>query len=1291
MIQAYVKRALLIATLLLAGLALSFLALADGKEAAASLAPVDAQSAQDSASPAACPTNWQLMFPPQPRTHHYLHDVDALAPDDVWAVGEYYDEFNYTPDTALVTHWDGTQWTIVPTPPSPFQARLTLYGISAISPTDIWAVGEQVPSSEGGEAPLAYQPLSMHWDGIQWTIVPVPQEPGGLLLNDVVALASNDVWAVGANDGFHATRAFHWDGSAWSLVPTPNGGQFSDDNVLTSVAAVSPNNIWAVGYIYPKGGTPRTLAIHWNGSQWSLVTTPNPGNYVRRLEGVTAVAANDVWAVGQYSYNAGKTYVPLFLHWNGTQWQHVPSPEFGDYNVLEDVHAIAANDIWAVGTTAGCNFCNFDTLTMHWDGAAWTQQYSPNGYREDNRLDAVTAISSDDVWAVGFTNLRNYPYTSNSLTLHHLCPVITPTGTPPTATATRTPLPTYTPTATLTVAATPTCNPNGLRVLIVYADYETPPTTLGNGILAHSGIATVDYFRADTFTPSLAQLLQYDMVVAFAHLTSWADSTTLGNRLADYQDAHGIVVAFHHSWSGPPRGISGRWQSGNYSPYENTAGSIYNTGTLGNHNAAHPLMAGVTNLSAFYRANAVLKPGAEQVAAWHDGPSLIAAKGRAVGVTAYVGDEDDGWSGDFARIVVNAGRWLGPNQCGSVTPMPTSTPGTPTATRTPTIAPTSTPTVTPGGAGDCTVPSFGPPANFAAGDTPGRVATGDFNHDSNLDLAVANTESNNISVLLGNGAGSFSPATNYDMDTEPSGIVLADFNRDGHLDMAASGNGLNKVMVFLGNGSGGFGPFTVYNTQSGPVGIASADFNLDGNPDLVTANDLADSMTVLLGNGSGGFTFFANYDLDWIPTDIAVGDFNRDGKPDVAAPNSFSDNVSVLLGNGAGGFGAATHYDVAQNPISIAVADFNRDGNPDFATSSPDTSNISVRLGNGSGGFGPTNNFPGGNGSVSIGVADFNRDGNLDLAAANVPNNVAVLMGNGSGGFGPLTNFAAGSGPRGVAVGDFNRDGKADLAVTNANGDNVSVLPNFCGGAPTATNTVPIPTSTRTSTRTSTPGGPTSTPGTPTSTATACAITFTDVPTDHTFYAHVMCLACRGVLSGYDDGSFRPGNNITRGQIAKVVSNAAGFTDPVSGQTFQDVLPGSTFYDFIERLVSREVMSGYACGGPGEPCVAPNNRPYFRPNATATRGQLAKIVSNAATFQEPASGQTFEDVVPGSTFYDFIERLASRGVMSGYACGRPDEPCMPPDNRPYFRPASNVTRGQVSKIVANTFFPSCAP
>jgi hypothetical protein len=186
-----------------------------------------------------------------------------------------------------------------------------------------------------------------------------------------------------------------------------------------------------------------------------------------------------------------------------------------------------------------------------------------------------------------------------------------------------------------------------------------------------------------------------------------------------------------------------------------------------------------------------------------------------------------------------------------------------------------------------------------------------------------------------------------------------------------------------------------------------------------------------------------------------------------------------------------------------------------------------------------------------------------------------------------------------------------------------------------------------------------------------------------------MCLACNGVLGGYSDGTFRPENNITRGQIAKVVSNAAGFNEPVSGQTFEDVPTNSTFYEWIERLATRGHMGGYPCGvGEGEPCNPPENRPYFRPFANATRGQLSKIVANAAGLSDPVTGQFYADVPEDNPFYAEIMRLTNLGVMGGYACGGPGEPCDDQD-RPYFRWANNVTRGQSSKIVANTFYPDC--
>ncbi|MDQ3705648.1 MAG: S-layer homology domain-containing protein [Chloroflexota bacterium] len=232
-----------------------------------------------------------------------------------------------------------------------------------------------------------------------------------------------------------------------------------------------------------------------------------------------------------------------------------------------------------------------------------------------------------------------------------------------------------------------------------------------------------------------------------------------------------------------------------------------------------------------------------------------------------------------------------------------------------------------------------------------------------------------------------------------------------------------------------------------------------------------------------------------------------------------------------------------------------------------------------------------------------------------------------------------------------------------------------------------------------------------TATATACPIQFQDVPQSDevsSFYPFVRCLACRQIVGGYPCGGtnpqtgqaepcgttsnpyYRPGNNITRGQISKIVSESAGYSGDAGAQIYADVAPGDPFYVWINRLSQAGVMGGYPCGGPGEPCQG-GNRPYFRPGANASRGQLSKIVSNAAGFNDAPVGQTYADVPPSndpSSFYPFIERLSSRGVMGGYPCGSPNEPCGA-GNRPYFRPNNPVTRAQAAKIVANTFYPNC--
>jgi hypothetical protein len=169
------------------------------------------------------------------------------------------------------------------------------------------------------------------------------------------------------------------------------------------------------------------------------------------------------------------------------------------------------------------------------------------------------------------------------------------------------------------------------------------------------------------------------------------------------------------------------------------------------------------------------------------------------------------------------------------------------------------------------------------------------------------------------------------------------------------------------------------------------------------------------------------------------------------------------------------------------------------------------------------------------------------------------------------------------------------------------------------------------------------------------------------------------VVAGYPDGSFRPYNQTTRGQLGKMVALGFGYPLTCSTQHFVDVSSDNPFYCFIETLANQPnpLISGYPCGGPGEPCPGT----YFRPGSNVTRGQLSKILvlGKGWTLANPATA-TFADVPSTDTFYPYVETAAAHGVINGYPCGGPGEPCGQPA-LPYFRPANDSVRGQVSKML----------
>jgi hypothetical protein len=243
-----------------------------------------------------------------------------------------------------------------------------------------------------------------------WKIAPsrnVGDGSNGLAAIDVVS--PQDIWAVGntGDEEARSTLIEHWNGSAWAVVPSPNGAE--PINWLTGVSAVSATDIWAVGFTNDGNGFESqsfTLTMHYDGTSWQVVPSPNPvpdpnpGNYdpSNELYAVHAISANDVWAVGHTFTVTGEQ--TLALHWDGTSWEDVPTPHPTRYSRLRSVDAAATDDIWAVGEIDRSG--KQQTLTQHYDGTSWTTVPSPNEGLTVDYMSSVSVAAPDDVWVVGY-------------------------------------------------------------------------------------------------------------------------------------------------------------------------------------------------------------------------------------------------------------------------------------------------------------------------------------------------------------------------------------------------------------------------------------------------------------------------------------------------------------------------------------------------------------------------------------------------------------------------------------------------------------------------------------------------------------------------------------------------------------------------------------------------------------------------------------------------------------------------------------------------------------------------
>ena len=204
---------------------------------------------------------------------------------------------------------------------------------------------------------------------------------------------------------------------------------------------------------------------------------------------------------------------------------------------------------------------------------------------------------------------------------------------------------------------------------------------LRDALMAEPGVTAVDLFDAFNGTPTLNQLLEYKIVFAFSN-NGWQNAVAMGDVLADYMDAGGVVVATTFIWdSRGPWNLQGRYMTGGYTPFNSTSTTLFSFANLGTFNAGHPVMQGVTTLSAFFRNGVTLASGADLIASWSDSSLLIASKNRGVGINAYLGFLNQ-WSGQFARVTTNTGNWI----CGGPPPPPPPPPPPATAATTATAA-----------------------------------------------------------------------------------------------------------------------------------------------------------------------------------------------------------------------------------------------------------------------------------------------------------------------------------------------------------------------------------------------------------------------------------------------------------------------------------------------------------------------------------------------------------------------------------------------------------------------------
>jgi hypothetical protein len=297
---------------------------------------------------------WQIVPSPNAAGGRYnsLNGVAGTSASDIWAVG--YDLSSRSHTHPLTEHYNGSAWSVVP---APQVAQMDgLAGVASASPTSVWAVG-------GGNTGTGITPpLVEHYDGTAWSVVPTSLTTAGWL-NAVTAISAANVWAVGHVPG--AGLVMHYDGTSWTQVtvaaPSPSTGW-----ELTAVAATSASDVWAVGDA-SNGSAQHAIVEHFNGTSWSVTEAPDQSGFpLNAFVGVAALSPANVWAVG-YSSPGNATSTPLVEHFDGTSWTVQQAPGMAGRSLsLAGLTSTPAGQLWAVGGSYATGSTNSQTLTARY-------------------------------------------------------------------------------------------------------------------------------------------------------------------------------------------------------------------------------------------------------------------------------------------------------------------------------------------------------------------------------------------------------------------------------------------------------------------------------------------------------------------------------------------------------------------------------------------------------------------------------------------------------------------------------------------------------------------------------------------------------------------------------------------------------------------------------------------------------------------------------------------------------------------------------------------------------------